>query len=90
VFESVSRSIDIAKISLDVLMKDKELLLFPLLAGVFSIILFIIMILPIIVSALVEKLFGPVGGILQLVLICVFYFGAAFIATFFNVCCVYN
>ena len=44
-FESFKRSWEITKTSVNVLMLDKELLLFPIFAGIFSIIFFVTMIL---------------------------------------------
>jgi hypothetical protein len=90
-FESFNRSIEITKISFGVLLKDKELLLFPLIAGVFSFIFFIAMVFPFFVSGIVSKFVGgTVGGIINLLAIFVLYLGLAFIATFFNTCVVFT
>jgi hypothetical protein len=90
-FESFSRSWEITKVCFSVLLQDKELILFPLLAGVFSFIFFIIMVFPFIATGIVSAFFGEaLGGILELVAVFVFYLGVAFIATFFNTCVVYT
>ncbi len=90
-FESFARSWEITKISFNVLLQDKELVLFPLLAGVFSFIFFIAMVFPFFVSGIVSALFGDVlGSVLEIVAIFVLYLGLAFIATFFNTCVVFT
>lgn len=90
VFESFGRSFEITKICLDVLMKDKELILFPILAGITSFFFLLIMIFPLIVSDIFYQILGPVGAVVQLITIFVFYLGSAFVATFFNTCVVYT
>jgi len=90
-FESFGRSWDITKTSFNVIKQDKELLLFPILAGFFSIIFLIIMIFPFIITSLVNTFFGEaLGTILEYVAVFILYLGFAFIATFFNVCAVYT
>jgi len=90
-FESFNRSIEITKISFGVLLKDKELLLFPLIAGIFSFMFFIAMVFPFIISEIVSQFVGGVvGGIINIIAVFVLYLGLAFIATFFNTCVVYT
>ena len=90
-FESFGRSWEITKTSVSVLMQDKELLLFPILAAVFSLIFLIIMIFPFIITSIVNAFFGEaLGTILEYVAVFILYLGFAFIATFFNVCAVYT
>lgn len=80
-----SRSWTITKLSFEVMMADKELFLFPLFGGIFSILFLIALIFPaIILSA------TPLAGLMMFVFIVTIYFGLAFIATFFNVCTVYT
>lgn len=85
-----SRSIELAKISLNIIRKDKELLAFPLLGGIFSIIFMVAMAIPTIIPAILSdmgfKAFTPV----EYVMIFIGYLGLAFIATFFNVCVVFT
>lgn len=81
------RSWEITKLSFDVMMKDKELLLFPILGGVFSILFFIAMVFPFVINEVVPTTFA---GAFFWMLLFLLYFGLAFIATFFNVCTVYT
>lgn len=90
-FESFKRSWEITKTSVNVLMLDKELLLFPIFAGFFSLIFFMAMVFPFLVSEIVNSIVGEtLGAILSYVAVFVLYLGLAFIATFFNVCVVYT
>ena len=84
-FEVFGRSWELTKLSFGVVKQDKEMLLFPLLAGVFSLLYAVAMIFP---TVLVN--FG--SGISALGYVAMFftYFGLAFIATYFNVCVVYT
>ncbi|MBI2675211.1 MAG: hypothetical protein HYX24_02035 [Candidatus Aenigmarchaeota archaeon] len=89
-FEAFSRSWEITKLSFDVIKKDRELLLFPLLAAIFSLIFSLAMLFPTVI-ALILKGIGPEAyGILEYVVIFLTYLGLAVIATFFNVCVVYT
>ncbi|MDP3274611.1 MAG: DUF6159 family protein [Deltaproteobacteria bacterium] len=86
-----SRSWALMKTSFSVIGEDKELLLFPLLSGIFSLIFSIAMLVPTGVLMFLDSgsesyVFGP----LQLVATFATYFGLAFTATFFNVCVVYT
>lgn len=86
-----SRSWKITKMSFSVINKDRELLAFALLSFVFSAVFSIAMIVPSIVSEVLNQ--GQAIGDLQIyqyVIIFATYFGLAFIATFFNVCVVYT
>jgi len=92
-FEAFSRSWEITKLSLDVIRKDKELLLFPLLAGIFSAIFFIAMLFPTILSSLLfgdSQALSTFGSVFDFIIVFLTYFGLAFIAVFFNVCVVYT
>jgi len=82
-----SRSWEITKLSLDVMKKDKELLLFPILGGIFSLLFLIAMVFPFIINGFIP---GALAGGLFWLLVFLLYFGLAFIATFFNVCTVYT
>lgn len=81
------RSWEITKLSFDVMKKDKELLLFPILGGIFSIIFLIAMIFPFVIEGVIPDNFA---GAFFWMLLFLLYFGLAFIATFFNVCAVYT
>lgn len=84
-----SRSWEITKITFDVIKKDKELLLFPLIGGIFSILFIIAMIFPTIITSFIQGE-GQAFMALEYVVLFVTYLGLAFIATFFNVCVVYT
>ncbi len=88
-FETFSRSWKITKLSFDVIMKDKELLLFPLLAGIFSILFMVTMLFPSIITSFMNGS-GQSYGIMEYLIFFITYLGLAFIATFFNVCVVYT
>jgi hypothetical protein len=87
-----SRSWAITRTSMQIIQKDREMLWFPVLATLFSILFSVSLIVP----TLVLDVFGHVGptraavGPLQVVVLFATYFGLAFIATFFNVCVVYT
>lgn len=73
--------------SFNVINADKEMLWFPVLAGFFSILFSVTLLVP----TLVLEMFPPsVGDPLKLAALFVTYFGLAFIATFFNTCVVYT
>ena len=82
------RSWDLTKISFSVIGKDKELILFPILAGIFSLLFMAAMILPaFFVSPFLDYQRMQIMGYVYLFLV---YLGLAFISTFFNVCVVYT
>ncbi len=83
-----SRSWEITKLSFNIIKQDKELLLFPLLSGFFSLLFLISMVLPTILSSIATG-GSQLSGIEFLVMF-IIYLGLAFIATFFNVCVVYT
>jgi len=88
-FESFKRSWKIMVLSLQVLKKDKEMMLYPILGGVFSLLFVLAMVVP----SFLPSLFGEetaVADLLGYLLIFVAYLGLGFIATFFNVCVVYT
>lgn len=83
-----SRSWEITKLSFDVIKKDKELLLFPLFAGIFSLLFMVAMLVPTVLTSFFEG--TGTYGIVDYVILFITYLGLAFIATFFNVCVVYT
>ncbi len=87
--EVFSRSWEITKLSYAVMKKDKELLMFPVLALIFSVIFILVILFPTVIIILIsgDKL---VFGLIQYLAIFIIYLGLAFIATFFNVCTVYT
>ena len=86
-----SRSWQITKMSFSVINKDRELLAFALLSFVFSAVFSIAMIVPSVLSDVINQ-GQPVSEleVYQYIIIFATYFGLAFIATFFNVCVVYT
>ena len=56
--ETFSRSWDITKKSFKVIKADKEILIFPVLASVFSIIFFLLMVVPFLMTGLVNAVGG--------------------------------
>jgi hypothetical protein len=90
--KTFSRSWRITKLSFSVIGKDKEMLLFPILAGIFSTLYTLLLLFP---SGVLEFVgsdsVGAVSfGILQYAMVFLTYLGLSFIATFCNVCVVYT
>ncbi|MCD6414227.1 MAG: hypothetical protein J7L23_01205 [Candidatus Diapherotrites archaeon] len=89
-FETFSRSWDIMKITLSVVKKDKEILIFPILSVIFSIIFFVLMVVPFFMVGLLEAIgLDKLSLVVYFAVIFLLYFGVSFIATFFNVGVVY-
>lgn len=84
------RSWEITKLSFGVIKKDKELLLFPLLAGIFSSIFAVAMVWPSIIVQFMDQPENFTMEVMQYLIMFFVYLGLAFIATFFNVCVVYT
>jgi hypothetical protein len=90
-FESIGRSWEIAKLSFNVVKSDKEMLLFPLLAGIFSLLFIVAMVFPTIITGfLISGLDESVVDLAIYAILFLVYLGLAAIATFFNVCVVYT
>ena len=90
--KTFSRSWRITKLSFSVIGKDKEMLLFPILAGIFSTLYTLLLLFP---SGVLEFVgsdsVGAVSfGFLQYAMVFLTYLGLSFIATFCNVCVVYT
>ncbi|MEM2138794.1 MAG: DUF6159 family protein, partial [Candidatus Woesearchaeota archaeon] len=68
---------------------DKEILAFPLLASFFSILFFLTMAVPFLLTDIMREQLQGYGDFLIYVLVFIFYLGTSFIATFFNVAVVY-
>jgi len=67
-----SRSWEITKLSFDVINKDRELLLFPILAGFFSLLFMAVILVPTIVVSFLNEV-GGVFGILEWALLFLTY-----------------
>lgn len=89
------RSWQLTKLSFGVIKQDKEMLLFPVLAGFFSLAYSAALLVPTVVVKLTHSGAHSAGargalGVIDYALCFVTYLGLAFIATFFNVCAVYT
>lgn len=86
-----SRSWELTKVTFDVINKDRELIWFALLSFIFSTIFAVVMIVPTVLTTLMNEGFSQDSmRLFEYAIIFVTYFGLAFIATFFNVCVVYT
>jgi len=83
-----ARSWEITKLSFDVIKKDRELLLFPLLGGLFSLLFIVALLVPTLITSFIKG--QQTYGTEEYLIIFAIYFGLVFIATFFNVCVVYT
>ena len=79
-FGSISRSWQIVKESLSVIKEDKEILLFPIISGVLTIILLVSFIVPVFLILASEG----IPDIAAIALLFLFYFLSSFIIIFFN------
>ncbi len=89
-----SRSWEITKISFRVISKDKELLIYPFLASIFSMLFSFAILFPTIFFSWTEngipEDMTAAFGLIEYLIVFATYLGLAFIATFFNVCVVYT
>jgi len=83
-----SRSWEITKLSFNVMKQDKELFLFPIIAGIASLAFIAAMAIPTIVTAFLKN--EALSGLLFYGILFLIYLGLAIIATFFNVCVVHT
>lgn len=90
--EVFQRSWRLTKLTFRVIGQDKEMLLFPLVGGVCSLLLAVALLAPTVVPSVTGT--GAAGAsalsALDYVVLVLTYFGLAFIATFFNVCVVHT
>ncbi|MFT7625685.1 MAG: hypothetical protein ACI9WU_004876 [Myxococcota bacterium] len=85
--EVFGRSWRLTKLSFSIVLQDKEMLLFPLLGGLASLLFSLVLLFP---TILVSWGDGAGFGALEYLLLFITYFGLSFIATFFNVCVVFT
>lgn len=78
--DKFSRSWEITKKTFTVMKKDKEILLFPILSSIFSVVLFLVFFLPFLLSLETKESPGGIG----FVGVFIFYFLVTFAAVFFN------
>ena len=79
-----SRSWEITKKTFAAMKEDKEILLFPILSSLFSIILFLIFVFPVVLSYVKDQEAAASSSMLYLGIFA-FYFITTFVAVFFNV-----
>jgi hypothetical protein len=88
--ETFTRSWDITKQSFKVIKSDKEIIVFPILAAIFSTIFFAVMVIPYFLTNIMQQLgLDKLGTVAMYIIIFILYLGLAFISTFFNVAVVY-
>ena len=83
------RSWEVAKVVFWVMRKDKEMLLFPLFAGILSVLFSAVIIISTDVVQYLETEQG-LGHPVVLAVAFLLYFGLTFIVSFFNVCTVFT
>jgi hypothetical protein len=85
------RSWELTKTSFRIVKEEKELIVFPILSILFSLLLILAFAVPYLLSYFVSSFSSFAGwDVLHYILVFVIYFGIAFIATFFNLCVVYT
>jgi hypothetical protein len=90
-FESIGRSWELVKASWRILSQDKKLLVFPVLSGIFTLIVVASFILPLFLSGTVLSQ-APTGQVPGIAYLFLFYVVCYFVAIFFNtglITCVY-
>jgi hypothetical protein len=88
--DTFTRSWDITKQSFKIIKSDKEIMIFPILATIFSLIFFAVMAIPFFMANIMEQLgLDKLGYLAMYLIMFIFYLGTAFISTFFNVAVVY-
>jgi hypothetical protein len=86
-----SRSWELTKMSFEVIKQDREMLLFPLLSGIFSLMFAATLLFPTILLDIIRTSADSLAlSTMDYVLVFISYLGMAFIATFFNVCVVFT
>jgi hypothetical protein len=86
-FKRLSNSWNLVKASWAVLLADKELIIFPLLSGIASLIVIATFAVPMFVAGLFDEMFGGAGGVAQLasyILIFLFYLAQYFVILLSN------
>ncbi len=90
-FDTFARSWELTKLTFAVIRQDMEMLLFPALGSVFSLLYCALVLWPTVLTHLMDPQgTGMVWGVVQWLAAFATYFGLAFIGTFFNTCVVYT
>ncbi len=84
------RSWQITKLTFSVINKDREIIWYPLLAGIFSLLFILVLLFPTLITSYLAQQGVPAFGVVEYLVLFVLYLGLAFIATFFNTCVVYT
>jgi hypothetical protein len=88
--DTFTRSWDITKQSFKIIKSDKEIMIFPILATIFSLIFFAVLAIPFFMANIMEQLgLDKLGYLAMYLIMFILYLGLAFISTFFNVAVVY-
>jgi len=82
-FESIGRSLALVKTSWDVLMDDKQLLVFPVLSGIVTLLVILTFVLPLLVSGALRGM-SHTGPVVYYGLLFLFYVASYFVVIFFN------
>jgi hypothetical protein len=89
-FERISRSFELVKASWGILMQDKNLLVFPVLSGIFTLLVIISFVLPFVLTRQAAQVTTTTPG--SVLVLFLFYVASYFVVIFFNtalVSCVY-
>lgn len=82
--ERIRRSWQLAKASLDVLRKDKELMIFPIISALAMVVVSAVFLLPSLLSNLVDNILGADAPVLGYVVLFLFYIVQYTVVYFFN------
>jgi hypothetical protein len=82
-FESIGRSFALVKMSWNILMEDKKLLVFPVLSGIVTMGVILTFVLPLLLAGLFLNV-STIGPVLNYGLLFVFYLVSYFVVIFFN------
>ena len=82
-FERIGRSIELVKMSWNILMDDKKLLVFPVLSGIVTLIVILTFVLPLLLAGQFLNV-TSMGPVLYYGLLFVFYLVSYFVVIFFN------
>jgi hypothetical protein len=90
-FEAFGRSWEMTKLSFRVITADIELILYPILAGIFSVLFMVSIAVPAFLPYMMSQAgLESISTPLMIIVAFLYYLGLAFITTFFNVCVVYT
>ena len=82
-FESIGRSLALVKTSWEILMSEKQLLVFPVLSGIVTILVMITFVLPLLLAGAFMNIV-PAGPVVYYGFLFLFYVASYFVVIFFN------